>query len=308
MWRDDSGAGEDSVAETIAGPAGGSLVLIVEDDSVFRKFVTAVLQRHGFRTVEAPNAESGWMLVRRLRPSMVVLDYALSCAEGATLRSGWDLAERMASDPKTRGVPLLFLTGFEMLVQDRLRTRRFARPPDHLEKPVHPQALIERIHQVLGRNTDQRIVRVLVADDDPTVAAFLGKVLSQDRFHTVMVNNGEECLHLLRTQRASFDLLLLDLMMPDVSGYDVLREMSITGLARDLPVIVLTNEAEGRSEEERRLLRDGIVLEVLAKSTVHGSPQLLPEVIRRCMQYESVASAAAQSSAAEPDEPERRAA
>jgi CheY-like chemotaxis protein len=187
----------------------------------------------------------------------------------------------MASDPKTRGVPLLFLTGFEAQVLERLQTRRFSRTPAHLEKPVNPQALVAAIHQVLGGNAEHRVLRVLVADDDPTVAAFLGKVLSHDRFHTVIVNNGEECLHLLRTQRAAFDLLLLDLMMPDVSGYDVLREMSLTGLARDLPVIVLTNDPDAQGEDERRLLRDGVVVEVLSKTSVHGSPQLLPEVIRR---------------------------
>jgi len=150
-----------------------------------------------------------------------------------------------------------------------------------LEKPVDPRALVAAIHDVLGDTAEHRVLRVLVVDDDSSVAAFLGKVLSPDRFHTVFVSNGEECLHLLRTQRAAFDLLLLDLMMPDVSGYDVLREMSLTGLARDLPVIVLTNDPDAQSEDERRLLRDGVVDEVLSKSAVHGSPQLLPEIIRR---------------------------
>jgi CheY-like chemotaxis protein len=182
-------------------------------------------------------------------------------------------------------IPLLFVTGFEGHVLERLRTSRFARAPHHLEKPVDARALIARIDQVLGESTPHGVLRVLVADDDPTVAAFLGKVMPQDRYHLEVVNNGEECLHLLRTQRAAFDLLLLDLMMPDVSGYDVLREMSLTGLARDLPVIVLTNFPDTQDEDERRLLRDGVVIEVLAKTSVHGSPQLLPGIIQRHLDH-----------------------
>ena len=124
-----------------------------------------------------------------------------------------------------------------------------------------------------------RTVRVLMADDDPSVSAYVRKVLPEERFHLEVATNGEECLHILRTQPRGFDLLLLDLMMPEVSGYDVLREMTLTGAGTDLPVLVLTNFPEGRNDEERRLLEDGLVLDVLAKTTVHDNPALLPHVI-----------------------------
>ena len=60
-------------------------------------------------------------------------------------------------------------------------------------------------------------------------------------------------------------MLLLDLMMPEVSGYDVLREMTLSGLRPDLPVLVLTNFPEPRNEDERRLLEQGLVLDVIAE-------------------------------------------
>ena len=84
---------------------------------------------------------------------------------------------------------------------------------------------------------------------------------------------------MLRTQPRGFDLLLLDLMMPEVSGYDVLREMTLSGTAADLPVIVLTNFPEARNPEEKRLLEMGLVLDVLPKTSVHDSPKLLSHVI-----------------------------
>jgi CheY-like chemotaxis protein len=118
-----------------------------------------------------------------------------------------------------------------------------------------------------------------MADDDPAVGAYIRKVLPEDRFHIELATNGEQCLHALRTQPRGFDLLLLDLMMPQVSGYDVLREMTLAGLAPDLPVLVLTNFPEPRNEDERRLLDEGLVLDVLPKTSVHENPQLLPHII-----------------------------
>ena len=280
VWNEEEEArpAEDEHSDRIEGPAGGQLVLVVEDDAVFRHFLTALLHGHGYRTVEARSAESGWVLARRLRPSVIILDYALACAENANLRTGWDLAERLTSDSKTRHIPLVFVTGFEGELTEKLKATAFARQPVHLMKPVEGSVLVSRIQELIG-SVEGRVVRLLMADDDPAVGAYIRKVLPEDRFHIEMASNGEECLHVLRTQPRGFDLLLLDLMMPEVSGYDVLREMTLAGLAPDLPVLVLTNFPEARNEEERRLLEQGLVLDVLPKTSVHENPQLLPHII-----------------------------
>ena len=272
------GPPRDEHADRIEGPVGGQLVLIVEDDAVFRRFLTVLLHGHGYRTVEARSAEIGWVLARRLRPSIIILDYALTCAENANLRTGWDLAERLTSDSKTRHIPLVFVTGFEGELTEKLKATAFARQPVHLMKPVEGSVLVSRIQELIG-SIEGRVVRLLMADDDPAVGAYVRKVLPEDRFHIELATNGEECLHALRTQPRGFDLLLLDLMMPEVSGYDVLREMTLAGLAPDLPVLVLTNFPEGRNEDERRLLEQGLVLDVLPKTSVHENPQLLPHII-----------------------------
>ena len=288
--------------DRIEGPPGGALVLVVEDDAIFRNYLATLLHHEGYRTVEAPHAEGGWLLARRLRPAVVVLDYALACLEGATLRTGWDLAERMTTDNLTRHIPLIFVTGFDDELREKLKATAFARKPVHLMKPIDGSALLARIQELLG-SVDNRIMRILMADDDPSVAAYVRKVLPVDRFHIEMTANGEECLHALRTQPRGFDLLLLDLMMPQVSGYDVLKEMTLTGLGQDLPVLVLTNYPDPRDDEEKRLIEDGLVLDVLPKSAVHDNPQLLPHVIGWHMQVVGAREAASHG-----DEAARRAA
>ena len=178
--------------ERIEGPGGGSLVLVVEDDPVFRRFITAVLQQNGYRTVEADQAEAGWVLARRLRPAVVVLDYALSCGDNARMRTGWDLAERMTTEPETRHIPLVFVTGFDGELRQKLRATAFARRPEHLVKPIEASVLIAKIHELAGA-VNGRAMRILMADDDPTVAAYVRKVLPEARFHVEVANNGAAC-------------------------------------------------------------------------------------------------------------------
>jgi len=281
LWNEEGGEVElanEPPSEAVSGPEGGALVLVVEDDPVFRVMLVALLHYHGFRTVEAPHAEAGWVLARRARPAVVVADYALTCAEGAVLRTGWDLAERMTTDPVTRRIPVVFVTGFDQVVNERLLASGFARKPEHIVKPIEGATLISRIEAMIG-DAGGRQLRVLIADDDPTVSAYVRAVLPQDRFLLEVATNGEQCLHALRTQPRGFDLLLLDLMMPEVSGYDVLREMALSGTAAALPVLVLTNFPEARNDEEKRLLDEGVVLDVIAKTTVHDNPALLPHLI-----------------------------
>jgi len=299
LWREPGDAAVPEIEaplERIAGSPGGPLVLIVEDDPTFRKYLGALLRANDYRTVEAANAESGWMLVCRLRPAIVLTDYALSCTENAQLRTGWDLAQRISSDPETRHTPIVFLTGFDEEVRARLESTAFARRPEHITKPVDAPTLVARIEQLVG-TIQGRPVRVLMADDDPTVGAFVRKVLPETRYHIELAGNGEECLHILRAQPLGFDILLLDLMMPDVSGYDVLRAMALEHLGADLPVLVLTNYPEPRDAEERRLLEEGVVLDVVPKSTVHDNPALLPHIIE-CHLREA---AARQGGGAEPE-------
>jgi signal transduction histidine kinase/DNA-binding response OmpR family regulator len=282
MWRDgEDGAVADQAApsERITGPVGGALVLVVEDDPAFRKYLSTLLQASGYRTVEAANAESGWTLTCRLMPAVVITDYAMTCAEQAMMRTGWDLAQRMSSDAQTRHIPIIFVTGFDEELRAKLRSAALAHPPEHLLKPVEGPILLARLEQIVGR-VQGRPVRILLADDDPTVGAFVRKVLPQDRFHIEMATNGEQCLHVLRSQPQGFDVLLLDLMMPEVSGYDVLREMALNDLGSELSVLVMTNYPEPRNEEEHRLLELGLVLDVLPKSSVHDNPGLLPHIIR----------------------------
>jgi PAS domain S-box-containing protein len=304
LWRGEDAASPEpleSATDRIEGSPGDPLVLVIEDDAVFRRFLTAVLQRGGFRTVEADHAEAGWLLVRRLRPAVVVLDYALSCQEGAAMRTGWDLAQRMTTEPETRHIPVVFVTGFDGELKQRLHATAFARRPAHLVKPVEPQTLLDKISELAGSPGD-RVLRVLMADDDPTVSAYVRKVLPPDKFLVDVANDGEECLHILRTQPNGYDILLLDLMMPEVSGYDVLREMTLSELHPDLPVLVLTNFPEPRNAEERRLLEEGMVLDIVSKTAVHDNPKLLPHVLDWHLQ---VARAEASG---EPPEDTRRAA
>jgi CheY-like chemotaxis protein len=184
----------------------------------------------------------------------------------------------MTADETTRHIPVIFVTGFDGELRHKLKSTAFSRNPEHIVKPIEGEALVAKIESMLGGLVNRQ-VRVLMADDDPAVATFIRRVLSPERFQLEVASNGKECLHVLRTQPRVFDILLLDLMMPEVSGYDVLREMALMGTASELPVLVLTNFPDARSDEEKRLLEQGLVLDIVPKTAVHDNPQLLAHVL-----------------------------
>jgi signal transduction histidine kinase/DNA-binding response OmpR family regulator len=281
IWRGvEEGDAPGGHTAAVEGPADGALVLVVEDDLVFRTFLTALLTRHGLRVLPAPDADAGWRLAVERKPDLMVVDYALTTADSADLKTGWDLAQRMSERPETRNIPVVFVTGFDAELRDRLRSTAFARKPATLAKPVEADELVRQIEAVL-HVTDDRPIRLLLADDDPAMAAILSRLLRKPRFTLHYASGGAECLRILRTQAHGFDMLLLDLMMPEVSGYDVLREMTLSGVAANLPVMVLTANPEPRDEEERRLLQGGEVIAVMSKTDVHTEHDRLPALIQR---------------------------
>ncbi|NOT35020.1 MAG: response regulator [Candidatus Eisenbacteria bacterium] len=267
----------------VQGPAGGPLVLIVDDDRDAREWSRRVLHRRGYRTLEARTANAGWSAMLKHRPDLVVLDYALDCAPDADLHTGWDLAERIGSDTGFARTPIVFLTAFAQELEPRVR--KWATPGSIalLPKPFSQDGLLDRVDELLPP-AEGRPLRVLLADDDPAISAFVHRALPIERFHLQVVSNGRECLQALAENPNAYDLLLLDLMMPEMSGYDVLRALALRRGTPAPPVVVFSNALDAGSPAEREALARGAVIDVLAKGDIQRQPSLLAEILARAAQ------------------------
>ena len=198
------------------------------------------LSQHGFDVHLAWIDETpDWM--SRLSaepPGVIVLDVSL------VPRQGWEILKALKGNPLTQGIPILFYS----LTQDNGSVLEF----DYLTKPIGLADLTQALDQqwlTVGSIASEKTI--LIVDDDPnTVEMHARMVLSHSTAHHVLkARNGREALEIL--QREPADLVLLDLMMPELDGFGVLKAMRERPATRDIPVIVLTGQVLTESDMAR---------------------------------------------------------
>lgn len=172
------------------------------------------------------------------QPRAIALDMSV------VLQQGWDVLKALKSNPGTQRIPILFYS----LTRDGGSVLEF----DYLTKPIGLADLAQALDQQwLASGSDPAEKTILIVDDDPnTVEMHARMVLSHSAAHRVLkARNGREALAILQHERA--DLLLLDLMMPELDGFGVLEALRESEATRDIPVIVLTGQALTESDMAR---------------------------------------------------------
>jgi len=239
------------------------MVLVVEDDTRVASMIVGHLESGGYRVELARSAEEGLHLASHLHPSVIVLDIILPGIDG------WDMLMRLKEHEDTRQLPVVIVS-----VTDE-RRRGFALGASQvLTKPVDPDELISAVASVGLQNGLCQGARVLVVDDDTKAVTLVSKHLEAAGFEPVRAFGGAEALVLARDKSTA--LIILDLMMPAVSGFDVVRALRADPATADIPIIVLT--AKLLTKEDRTMLH-GQVQQVLEKAEFLPA-SLLAEVRR----------------------------
>lgn len=227
--------------EEAAEPADSSrgVVLVVDDDALARQLVRRHLETEGFSVVEAADGPTGLEKAREVQPDCVTLDVMMPGTDG------WTVLTRLKSDPDLAGIPVIMLS-----VVDERNLGFALGASEYLTKPVerrHLASVIERYAPAGGET-------VLVVEDDPSVREVLKRSLEQDGRRVLEAENGRVALELL--DDALPDLVLLDLIMPEMDGFEFLDALREQPKYRALPVVVLT--AMDLTEEDRRRLNGGV--------------------------------------------------
>jgi CheY-like chemotaxis protein len=246
-------AGEEAAAP--AAGAGAATVLVVDDEPAVRDLMQRFLGREGFRVVGAAGGEEGLRLARQIRPDVITLDVLMPGLDG------WAVLSALKGDPALADIPVIMLT----IVDDRNLGYALG-ATDYLIKPPDR----DRLLAVLRRS--QRGRPILVVDDDAALRALLRRSLEREGYTVVEAENGRVALRRLAESRPG--LILLDLMMPEMNGFEFLAECRLHPEWRAIPVVIVT--AKDVSAEDRRRL-NGWVEAVLLKG---AAPQdaLLAEV------------------------------
>ncbi len=226
----------------------GDMVLVIDDDPAAQDLMRRFLTREGFRPETASSGEEGLRLARELRPSAITLDVMMPGMDG------WTVLQRLKSDPDTQDIPVVMLT----MVDDK--NIGFALgAADYLTKPVNRPRLAAILSRY--RCADQEAgCRVLLVEDDITTREMMRTLLDREGWQVEEAANGR--LALERLQTAAPDLILLDLMMPEMDGFEFAHRLRERPEWQRIPVVVLT--ARDITDRDRQRL-NGDVEKIIEK-------------------------------------------
>ncbi|HEY8087623.1 MAG TPA: response regulator, partial [Polyangiaceae bacterium] len=228
-------------------PAGVSTtVLVVDDDPLIQHLLRGQLEQEGFKVLIAVDGVEGLTLAREARPNVIILDIHLPKLDG------WQVLAELKSDPALVNVPVVILS----VEEQRARAFSFG-ACEYLVKPVEPDRLVSVVRRAVLPGAGD----ILVVDDDDDAREMVSRNLRRAGFTTVEARDGEEAL--LRARVVKPSMVILDLLMPRVDGFEVLRTLRAEG--QDVPVLVLTGKT--LTPEDEAILKEGLV-RVVAKDGV----------------------------------------
>ncbi|MFC3458371.1 response regulator [Massilia haematophila] len=263
----------------LIGP-GDPSVLIVEDDDRFAKAVLEFAREKYFKGIVTHRGDSALSLARDYLPSAILLDIDLPDIDGFTV------LDRLKRDPSTRHIPVHVVSA----LRERERALRQG-AISYLHKPVGREALQEeftRIQKFLmgGKRS------LLVVEDDPAQRDAIVSLIGDADLHIVTAGDGKAALEAL--DGAHFDCMVLDLTLPDISGFDLLDEIGKKPGLRDLPIVIYTAQELSRKEVTKLkkyaktiVIKDARSPERLLDETalfLHRSHASLPELQRKMLE------------------------
>jgi CheY-like chemotaxis protein/signal transduction histidine kinase/HAMP domain-containing protein len=224
-----------------------AVLLVVEDDPHYGRVLLNLARDCGFKVVVAKTGADALQLARRHQPTAVVLDVFLPDM------LGWTVLNQLKNDPATRHIPVQILT-VEEERQYGLERGAFS----FMNKPATSDELEAALRRI-KEFASTKVRELLVVEDNPAEQMSIAELLGADDVHITTVGSGAAALEALR--QGSFDCVVLDLHLPDTSGFALLGEIQQLPQLRDLPVVVFTGR-DLTSEEDAilRLKAKSIVL------------------------------------------------
>ena len=244
------------------------LILVVDDDATVRGLVERHLERAGFAVVTARGGQEGLRLVRELRPAAVTLDINMPDLDG------WTVLAAIKGDPALASIPVVLMSIIDQ------KNRGYALgAADYLVKPVDRTKLVGTLTGICGSAAG----RALLVDDDDVVRRGVRQALEPIGWKVREAENGQAAVEALAAARV--DVIILDLMMPKMDGFEFLDELRSRTDWQDIPVVVIT--AKDLTQEDRDRLNGGVE-RIIQKSDRDEMLRQLSREIAKCVKRQAV--------------------
>lgn len=214
-------------------------ILVIDDDLMVRDLTTSGLEKEGYETISAANGEEGLRLARKLMPRAITLDINLPDI------SGWDVLAALKADPATSHIPVIVCT-----VKDKHERGMILGAVEHMTKPIDRKRLANILETHIGNKGEGNI---LVVEDNSSIRMTMKRNIEAQGYKAREAENGVIAMHRLRERIP--DLVFLDLLMPEMDGFEVLDKMRANPAWVNIPVIIATSM--DLSVEERTRLNTG---------------------------------------------------
>jgi CheY-like chemotaxis protein len=248
---------------------GGRLILVIEDDVSFASILRDLAREMGFQSVVTHSATDGLIAAAQFQPSAILLDLNLPDF------SGLGVLDQLKRNPRTRHIPVHIAS-----VADYRREALELGAVGYALKPAKREELVDALKRLETR-LSQSLRRVLVVEDDPRQRESIRQLLTTGEVQITAVDTASEALRQLST--TTFDCVVLDFNLPDLSGYDLLEKMAKQEEVSFPPVIVYTGRALSRNEEQQlRRYSNSIIIK-----DARSPERLLDEVTLFLHQIES---------------------
>lgn len=235
-------------------------ILIIDDDPSLREAVSRMLTKEGFWVAMASDGEEGLQMAKVLRPHIITLDIAMPDMDG------WQVLSRLKDDPDLKNIPVVILTMMDG------RSKGYALGASAVvQKPVSREDLLAVIASV---ETGQSEAPILVVEDDETTQEVLHRIITESGWESRKALNGQEALELVQFEHPK--LIILDLMLPEMDGFQLLTELQNHPEWREIPIIVLT--AKDLTPEDLKRLEVDQIHHVFRKGAC--SKEELVEAVR----------------------------
>ncbi len=233
-------------------------VLVIDDDQTVRDLMRRVLSREGFDVVTAGDGAEGLALARELMPSVITLDVLMNQLDG------WSVLQEIRADPALANIPVIMLS-----IIDEKQKGFALGASAYLTKPVDRVRLAAALAPFKVKGATPR---ALVVEDEEAARELMRRLLVGEGWAVATAANGREALQRLESDRPN--LILLDLLMPEMDGFAFLAKLRTLPEIGATPVIVVT--AADLSDEERRRLQGGV--EHVLQKAAYGQDELLAEI------------------------------
>ncbi|MFY9457443.1 MAG: response regulator [Candidatus Spechtbacterales bacterium] len=208
-------------------------ILIIEDEKALLSMLSDKLMREGYDVVSAEDGEAGIQKAKEEKPDLILLDIIMP------KMSGIEVLEIMRADKTLSAIPVIIISNSGQQVEIKRAKALGAR--DYLVKAeFDPQEVIEKVRALFGssKNSDDGST-VLVVEDDQFLRDLIVKKLEEEGLKTSQAIDGEEGLRLIRENKP--DIVLLDLILPGIDGFEVLKQAKADPAVSEIPIVILSN-------------------------------------------------------------------